>query len=282
MISLSAMEEAGYRLLRQVVETEISRGATRLLEAGSGDCALLQEWVNHFEVDATGIDPYSYPVQTEHLHCHPIPAEEVNRLEGRFHLVFSVMSLHHFSEIRRFFRNLLQVIGWRGKLVLVDWKHGTNTGIPERYFSAAEVRDALRECGWEVRETREEEFHFRIQAEPMFQKIAVATADRKTIFKGMLGQAPYFHIYEVNRQGAISFREKRENPFARTMQHLKTLEVYRVIEDCALFVSRRIGKKGIQRLRDRGIALHFAEGEIAHLWPELLKKQSYTDPPENH
>jgi len=35
------------------------------------------------------------------------------------------------------------------------------------------------------------------------------------------------------------------------MQHLKTLDVYDLIDDCSIIISARIGKKGITRLQER-------------------------------
>jgi predicted Fe-Mo cluster-binding NifX family protein len=67
--------------------------------------------------------------------------------------------------------------------------------------------------------------------------IAVPTNDGATVFPKMLGMARYFYIYE-------------------------TLDVYAVIRDCEIIISAVIGKKGIERLRAKGVKLFFRKGEI--------------------
>lgn len=46
------------------------------------------------------------------------------------------------------------------------------------------------------------------------------------------------------------------------MQHLKTMDVYNEINDCRLIISANIGKKGIERLRQKGVELFFRKGNI--------------------
>ena len=56
--------------------------------------------------------------------------------------------------------------------------------------------------------------------------------------------------------------EKRNNPYAKTQQHQKTLDVYELLHDCAIIISANIGKKGIQRLQERGVKLMYKKGNI--------------------
>jgi predicted Fe-Mo cluster-binding NifX family protein len=92
--------------------------------------------------------------------------------------------------------------------------------------------------------------------------IAVPTNDDTTIFPKMLGMAKYFHIYSTTDGKHFTFVEKRVNPYEKTMQHLKTLDVYNVIPDCNIIIAALIGKKGIERLKERGVKLFFMKGEI--------------------
>ena len=109
--------------------------------------------------------------------------------------------------------------------------------------------------------------------------IAVPSADGEKIFHGMLGQAPYFYIYRIESNRNYRLLEKRENVYAKTLQHLKTLDVYEEIKDCAVIVSERIGRKGIERLKERGVELIFKKGNIEKaiteipedIFPELRK-----------
>ena len=93
-------------------------------------------------------------------------------------------------------------------------------------------------------------------------KIAIPTNDGINIFPKMLGMAKYLLIYEIENGEDFKLIEKRKNPFADTMQHLKTLDVYELINDCSIIISARIGKKGITRLQERGVKLFFEKGNI--------------------
>jgi predicted Fe-Mo cluster-binding NifX family protein len=92
--------------------------------------------------------------------------------------------------------------------------------------------------------------------------IAIPTNNETTLFPKMLGMAKYFHIYSTTDGKQFTFVEKRINPYEKTMQHLKTLDVYSVIRDCDIIIAALIGKKGIERLKERGIKLFFIKGEI--------------------
>jgi len=93
-------------------------------------------------------------------------------------------------------------------------------------------------------------------------KLAVPTDDGKTIFKKMLGQAQNFNIYTIDKNGNFQFLETRKNPYAKTLQHLKTLDVYEIINDCPVILSAKIGRKGIERLKERKVQLIFRQGNI--------------------
>jgi predicted Fe-Mo cluster-binding NifX family protein len=92
--------------------------------------------------------------------------------------------------------------------------------------------------------------------------IAIPTNDGNTIFPKMLGMAKYFYIYKTEDRKHFILVEKRVNPYENTMQHLKTLDVYGVIKDCDIIISALIGKKGIGRLKEKGVELIFKKGDI--------------------
>ncbi len=93
-------------------------------------------------------------------------------------------------------------------------------------------------------------------------KVAVPTEDGVNIFSKMLGMAEEIFIYEIKKRGGPKFLERRKNPYAHTMQHLKTLDVYKIINDCEVILSSHIGKKGIKRLEERGVKLFFQKGKM--------------------
>jgi len=92
--------------------------------------------------------------------------------------------------------------------------------------------------------------------------IAVPTNDGITVFKKMLGMAKYFYVYKTDDKIKFTLVDKRSNPYETTMQHLKTLDIYSVIKDCDIIISTHIGKKGIERLKDKGVELIFKKGNI--------------------
>jgi len=92
-------------------------------------------------------------------------------------------------------------------------------------------------------------------------RIAVPTNDEVNIFPKMLGMADKMFVYELNGEKP-KLLEKRNNPYAKTQQHLKTLDVYELLYDCAIIIFAHIGKKGIQRLEDRGVKLMYKKGNI--------------------
>jgi len=77
----------------------------------------------------------------------------------------------------------------------------------------------------------------------------------------MLGMAGKMFIYELNG-GQIKWVENRNNPYAKTQQHLKTLDVYGLLQDCVIIISAHIGKSEIQRLQERGVKLIYKKGNI--------------------
>ena len=88
----------------------------------------------------------------------------------------------------------------------------------------------------------------------------------------MLGRARQFIIYERGGDGEINFLETRINPYSSANQHLKTLDVYELLNDCPVIISARIGKRGVERLEQRGVKLFFRQGEIEKALKELREK----------
>ena len=103
-------------------------------------------------------------------------------------------------------------------------------------------------------------------------RVAIPTNDGINIFSKMLGMAKYIFIYEIENRTKFRLIEKRTNPYESTMQHLKTLDVYDLIDDCSIIVSAHIGKKGITRLQERGVKLFFRKGNIQEALIEVIKE----------
>jgi len=101
-------------------------------------------------------------------------------------------------------------------------------------------------------------------------RIAVPTSDGMTIFQGMLGKAKEICIYEIENGMQFRLIEKRSNPHANAMQHLKTLDVYELVRDCTTIISANIGKKGIKRLQERNMKLLFRKGDIEEALADVI------------
>jgi predicted Fe-Mo cluster-binding NifX family protein len=102
-------------------------------------------------------------------------------------------------------------------------------------------------------------------------RIVVPTNDGVNIYKGMLGRAERWFIYEIGNGKEIHLVEKRVNPYVKTMQPLKTLDVYELIRDTAIIVAGYIGQKGVERLEQRGMKIFFRKGSIYDALTSLVE-----------
>ena len=255
--------------LLQQLASHYVRQSNSLLEVGSGSGDFLRKIASKFQCPAWGVDPFAIDKSDGDIHYLSLPAENVDLLKRRFDFVYSVHSLHHFSSLEKFFQALEKVMSWNGIFIVVDWKFGTDTGINEDYYTLAEVTDWLANYNFQIIDQGETDENFYVVATLKTKKIAVATADGRTIFPKMLGQAPYFDIYQ--KTDHFQFLERRENVYQKTMQHQKTFDVYGEIDDCQAVAAARIGKKGTERFLAMGIEIFLATGEISRLLQNLQK-----------
>ncbi len=270
--SLSAMESAGRRLTldwaRRILEPGCEPGLCRVLDVGCGSGRLLRTMVEEYRgLDAVGVDPYGMSRRDGGVRFERLGTEGLPDMLERFDLTISSMSLHHFPDKESFFSAAQFVARWQtGRLLIVDWKKGVETGIPEDYFSLNEVVESLSVSGWVVLGAQEDRWHFSIMARPERFRMAVAVVDGDMVARGMLGTASRFAMYDWTEQGLVRV-EDRANPYQETRQHLKTLDVARLLSDASLLVASRIGPKGRKRLADRGIRM-FLTGRpvpVAHV-----------------
>jgi predicted Fe-Mo cluster-binding NifX family protein len=108
-------------------------------------------------------------------------------------------------------------------------------------------------------------FHEEINVEDKTEICKLAAAvedDGRTIFPKMFGMAPAFAIYSFVLGKGFKFLEIRSNPYQKTLQRGKTFDVYELVNDCQALLAGRIGKKGIARLRDKGVRLFFGSGDV--------------------
>lgn len=104
--------------------------------------------------------------------------------------------------------------------------------------------------------------------------LAVPSNDGVTIFEKMLGMAKYFKIFRIKQNThEFEFIEIRENPYQYTQQHLKTFDVYSLINDCQIILAANIGKKGVERLKTKGVEIIMKKGNIHTALNEIIKNE---------
>ena len=96
------------------------------------------------------------------------------------------------------------------------------------------------------------------------KRVAIAVAeDGESICRKMLGRAARYIIVGLDEAGRVVHRSERINPYQDTLQRGKTFDVADLLADCQVLICRRIGRRGVPRLRDRGFELVFTTRERA-------------------
>ncbi len=258
-------------LLRYLLRHYVKK-AEHILEVGAGSGALLREVTQWYQAFGCATDPYLFEQEDEKICFRALKAEELARLQRRFDLIFSVHALHHFFDVEKFIQALEHILGWTGRIVLVDWKQGAETGIPETYFRLEQVQRFFRAENFTILAEGETKDNFYLIATLRSRKLAVAVDESGTnIYSGMFGRAPQFAIFEIE-SGRVHFLEMRRNPYQNTLQHNKTLDVYRGLADCQALLAARIGKKGQERLKKMGVRLFFDAGQVKEAVKRLMRK----------
>lgn len=244
------------------LEKETCRECDHILEVGSGSGELLRRLARKHNASAIGVDPYISERKEGNIAFKATRAEDIDSLNRRFGLIYTVLSFHHFYDPDKFFEKIKKTLAWNGRFIIVDWKQGTYTGIPEKYFHLSDVTAMVEKQNMKIidKGTTDDLFYVVGTLTEFF--CAAPTADNETLFPKMLGQAPVFHIYSCSDEGNFRLVEKRTNVYAKSLQPQKTFDVYDEINDCQAILSARIGKKGIVRLREKGVKLFFDSGKI--------------------
>ena len=150
---LYEMEREGRKLLLHLIE-KYGYGSKKMLEVGCGSNELLMKISKKYNADVKCIDPYGYGKNIIKMH-----GEDIAKLNEKFDVVYSVMSLHHMNA-SIFLKEAVKVLNENGKLIIVDWKHGVDTGFPEYYFSLEEVLEMMKD--YEIIEKGNARYHFYV------------------------------------------------------------------------------------------------------------------------
>jgi ubiquinone/menaquinone biosynthesis C-methylase UbiE len=153
------MEADGRTLIRELV-SKYYRNAYSMLEVGSGGGELLIDLAATYGGEVWGIDPYIPRRYFRGVSFADIPAEEIHTLGRNFDLIFSVYSLHHFRDMRTFLQGMKEVLRPEGTFIFVDWRKGTETGVPEPYLSLSEVVTQVEKAGYVIVESGAGSSHF--------------------------------------------------------------------------------------------------------------------------
>ncbi len=160
MFSVGEMEKHAYKLAETLLSQYI-KPLSYILEVGCGDGEFLKSFLyKRKDLKAMCIDPHQFNHIEYGITFYKGTAETVIELEETFHIIFTIMSLHHFIDIEAFFvaSNARLIKG--GKIIVIDWKKGIDTGIPEKYFSLDEIETVMKKTNFAIEEKKEEKFHF--------------------------------------------------------------------------------------------------------------------------
>ena len=243
-----------------------------ILEAGTGSGDMLRELSKSYNAISCGIDPYINETDEGFVHFLPLGAEQLAKLPRLYDLIFTVHSLHHFTNPKTFLRGVEEKLSMNGRLIIVDWRRGAKTGVYEKYYSLEEITDWIGEYNFKILEKGTVEKNLFIVAALKNRLLAAATDDGKNIFNGMFGRSPYFDIYSIQDDKKFKYIKRITNIYAETIQHLKTYDVYNEVSLCQALLAARIGKKGQERIEDLGIKMFFKRGSIKKAIYDIVKE----------
>jgi len=291
--------------IKQVIRMIKIKPDDRILDLGAGtgrNACLMTKYLSE-KGELIGIDISKDMITKFRKKCTDFPnVKIINRridqplpYKNDFSKVFISFVLHGFPQNARkvIIENAFQSLKQNGELLILDYNEFSLPDIPFYLRFAFKLMECPYAFDFIERDWKQilessnfagfEEFFFfknyvrllkakKLNSNKEYRvKIAIPTNDEINIFPKMLGMAKYMFIYEIENGAKFRLIEKRNNPFAEAMQHLKTLDVYELINDCSVIISAHIGKKGITRLQERGMKIFFRKGNIQEVLIEVIK-----------
>ncbi|MBN2244977.1 MAG: methyltransferase domain-containing protein [Candidatus Aminicenantes bacterium] len=295
--------------IQKVIKSMDIQPADSILDFGCGtgrNACLMAEYLKP-EGKITGLDISEIMQKQFEKKCRSRPHIQFKRqridrpfnLQEKYDKVFMSFVLHGFpQEIRKIIlENALTHLKTGGTLNILDYSEFEIRSIPfhHRFFFNLVEGQCKYAFDFIQRDWRKilSEYHFNKIEEIFFIKnyirllraersnsskkshtlVVIPSNDGITIFPKMLGMAKYMYIYAIEKGEKFRFIEKRTNPYENTLQHLKTLDVYELIGACDIILAASIGKKGIERLKERGLQLFFKKGNIQEALTSLIEKE---------
>jgi len=260
-----------HALCRQLIKRHIKK-CKAILEAGAGSGEMLRELSKTYNARACGIDPYETERDEVLVHFRPYGAEQLEKLPRLYDLIYTVHSLHHFTNPGLFLKGAGEKLSINGRLIIVDWRRGAKTGVYEKYYDLEEITEWMGRYNLKIIEKGITDRNLYIVAILKNRLLAAATADGENIFPGMFGRSPYFDIYSIQNDKEFKYIKRVTNIYAKTLQHLKTYDVYNEVSNCHALLAARIGKKGQERLEDLGINIFFKKGNTDRAIHAIVKE----------
>ncbi len=230
------MDEEGNRILLNLISEfyDVRRDA---LEIGCGNGKMLKEIAEKFTLYIDCLDPYSFAADKS-FKTIKLPAGEIRKLNKRYDIIYSIRSFHHIERQFDFIEGLKDSLAFNGVFVLVDWKKGFDTGIPERYFDMDTIVDIFQNAGFDILSKGEGKSVFYIAVKFPFCYVVFPIKDGKT--------------------ASLS-----DNGIVYKAVNIKTEEVRDIknIENFPVIVTSRFGEKE-RLLNDKGVKIYYDRGGI--------------------
>ncbi len=126
---------------------------SRVLEVGCGTGEILKALCEKTGCKGIGADPFIVEA-----HGNPevisLKGEEIDRLDGKFQVIYTAKSMHHMSDVPKFLKLSRELLDHRGVLLIADWKEGMYRGIDETYHNPIDVMRWIQQAGFSYFEVR--------------------------------------------------------------------------------------------------------------------------------
>lgn len=148
------MEKEAHEIAKKLIKKYIGKN---MLEVGCGDEKFMEEISKIYDINIICIDPYGHGKNIIRMR-----GEEIEKLNKKFDLIYTIMSFHHIEDAKKFLKGVKNSLKENGKIIIIDWKNGVYTGVPEYYYSLKEVIEMMKD--YKIIEAKEEKYHFYIVA----------------------------------------------------------------------------------------------------------------------
>jgi len=135
----------------------------RILDVGCGNGRILIEMAKrsniskfwcvdaHVGYAVTNVERQGF---SDRIKCLEAEAESIPLESHFFDFIYSLRSLHEFYKPIKALKEIRRLLTPDGEIIIVDWKKGANTGVPERYYERDELRTFLAQAGYDLQNVR--------------------------------------------------------------------------------------------------------------------------------